>query len=68
MKGSSFQVFGTLHDILLFSLDKAHQVTKLKTLAFSQQAPYLPTSEQGMVLSLVPGMCMHASLFLQFAH
>lgn len=62
-----FRSLAILLDILLLSLDKACIAHRLTSLVFSQWSTDPLTVEQGMVFSLVPGLCMHASLFLWFA-
>lgn len=63
-KALLFKFSGILLNILLLSSDKAHLSAQAEILSFITASS--PT-EQGMVFSLVPGMCMHASLFLRFS-
>ena len=62
-----FKSLGILLDILLLLLGKAHLVPRLQSLVLSQRATYEPTTEQGLLFSLVPGVCVCASLFLPSA-
>ena len=61
-----FKFSGILLNNLLLSLNRAHLSAQAEMLSFIT-AGNLRTTEQGMVFSLVPGMCMHASLFLRFS-